>query len=171
MFVDPFEALDIPQTYEPPIISGVPPTDKMKKRLENWGIDCDREKLNFVKANKLIGEMIRRAENGLSTYRQCKWLPSLNGSTLRDGRLRRPPPPWIYFSLKKYPLFQTCPQGSGRWGSRKINKGLAYSSLSGTAKKKQGFQREFSSVKDAQDHVVKINQTISLPQIEGTQAT
>lgn len=153
-FVDPFEVSDTPQTYEPPQIRGNPPTEKMVKRLAAWGIDCEREKINYHQASKLIEEMINRHTRGMATYRQCKWLTS-KSIDARNWTVERAATAIELFTENKVPALPDM--GEKNWSVGMLDKGGATLFLNNhELGQKLRLSRNFSNVKEAQEYIAAI---------------
>jgi superfamily II DNA or RNA helicase len=73
--VDPFAIYDIAPKREPGWHKGRKPSDKMLNALRKFGVeDKQLEQLSFVQASQLIGESIKRREQGYCTFKQAKIL-------------------------------------------------------------------------------------------------
>jgi superfamily II DNA or RNA helicase len=71
--VNPFDVFDISPTREPGWFKGKRPTERMVAMLEKAGI-ADAAKKSFWECKQLIGEMVKRRERGLCSYKQAKIL-------------------------------------------------------------------------------------------------
>lgn len=73
--VDPFAVFDISPKREPGWHKGRKPSDKMRQMLLKGGIsEAEVDKLSFCQASQLIGESIKRREQGYCTFKQAKIL-------------------------------------------------------------------------------------------------
>jgi superfamily II DNA or RNA helicase len=73
--VDPFAVYDIAPKREPGWHKGKKPSEKMLAALRKFGVDDKQlEGLSFSQASQLIGESIKRREQGFCTFKQAKTL-------------------------------------------------------------------------------------------------
>jgi superfamily II DNA or RNA helicase len=78
--VNPFDVFDISPTREPGWFKGKRPSDKMVAMLEKAGI-TNADKKSFWECKQLIGEMFKRREQGLCTFKQANQLARFGHDT------------------------------------------------------------------------------------------
>jgi superfamily II DNA or RNA helicase len=71
--VDPFNLLDIDAGRERGWDKTNPASEKQKALLEKWGVPLEKD-ISKRRAGQLIGELMKRWDMGLATYKQMKFL-------------------------------------------------------------------------------------------------
>lgn len=71
--VNPFDVFDLTPMREPGWHKGKKPSERMLENLRRNGVE-DPEKLSFHQAHQIIGEIFRRRDQGLCSYKQARLL-------------------------------------------------------------------------------------------------